>query len=421
MSQAGPLRGRRVVVTGMGVVTPLGIGLRPTWEALIQGRSGIARITGFDPSAYTSQMGGEVRDFDPTQFIDRKLVHRTARFTQFALAATAEAMEQSQLPIDDSNRFEVGVLVGSGIGGLKVTEDATQVLRDRGPRRLSPFTVPMILVDIAAGEVAMQLQACGPNFGLTSACSSGAHAIGEATEIIRRGDAVACIAGGSEASVTQLALGAFTAMRAVSQRNDDPERASRPFDKGRDGFVIAEACGIVVLEELEHARHRGARVLAEVVGYGASADAHHITNPDPSARGARFAMRRALEKAGATPDEVDYVNAHGTSTDIGDSTETIAIKEVLGEERAHRVPVSSTKSMTGHSLGGAGAIESIFSIMTLLDGRVPPTINYQEPDPDCDLDYVTEGARRVDPRLVLNNSFGFGGHNACLAFRKYSD
>ncbi|MGH7704497.1 MAG: beta-ketoacyl-ACP synthase II [Candidatus Dormibacteria bacterium] len=421
MSATAPPQQGRVVVTGMGVVTPLGIGVAPTWEGLLAGRNGIARIQGFDPEAYGSQMAGEVRDFDPVDFIERKQVSRTARFTQFALAATMEAMEQSGLTIDDSNRFEVGVVVGSGIGGLKVTEDASYVLRDRGPRRLSPFTVPMILSDIAAGEISMKLRACGPNFALVSACSTGAHAIGEAAEIIRRGDAIACIAGASEASVTPLSVGAFVAMRALSQRNDDPEHACRPFDKGRDGFVVAESCGIVVLEDLEHARRRGVRILAEVAGYGATADAHHVTAPDPSARGATYAMRRALQKAGARPEDVGYINAHGTSTGLNDAAETLAIKQALGEECAHRIPISSTKSMTGHSLGGAGAIESVFSIMAIVDGRVPPTINYEEPDPACDLDYITGGARRVDPQLVLNNSFGFGGHNACLAFRKYSE
>jgi 3-oxoacyl-[acyl-carrier-protein] synthase II len=267
----------------------------------------------------------------------------------------------------------------------------------------------------------MKLGACGPNFALISACATGAHAIGEAAEIIRRGDAVACLAGASEASVTPLAVGAFSAMRALSQRNDDPEHASRPFDKDRDGFVVAEACGILVLEDFDYARRRGARILAEVAGYGATADAYHITAPDPDGRGARRAMQRAMERAGASPLEVDYINAHGTSTGLNDAAETAAIKQVLGEERARSVPISSTKSMTGHSLGGAGAIESIFSVMALIDGRVPPTINYREPDPECDLDYVTEGARRVDPELVLNNSFGFGGHNACLAFRRCSD
>lgn len=421
MSSAGPLSRSRVVVTGMGAVTPLAVGVLPTWEALLAGRNGIGRIQTFDPEPFASQMAGEVLDFDPVDFIDRKQANRTARFTQFALASTLEAIEQSGLVIDDSNRDEVGVIVGSGIGGLKVTEDATNTLQDRGPRRLSPFTVPMILADIAAGEIAMKLGACGPNFALISACATGAHAIGEAAEIIRRGDAVACLAGASEASVTPLAVGAFSAMRALSQRNDDPEHASRPFDKDRDGFVVAEACGILVLEDFDYARRRGARILAEVAGYGATADAYHITAPDPDGRGARRAMQRAMERAGASPLEVDYINAHGTSTGLNDAAETAAIKQVLGEERARSVPISSTKSMTGHSLGGAGAIESIFSVMALIDGRVPPTINYREPDPECDLDYVTEGARRVDPELVLNNSFGFGGHNACLAFRRCSD
>lgn len=417
MTQAGP---RRVVVTGMGAVTPLGVGVGPTWEGLLAGRNGVARIQAFDPEPYGSQMAGEVRDFDPTDFIERKQTSRTARFTQFALAATSEAMEQAKLPIDDSNRDLVAVIVGSGIGGLRVTEEATLTLADRGPRRLSPFTVPMILSDIAAGEIAMRFGASGPNFALVSACASGAHAIGEAAEIIRRGDAVAAFCGGTEASITPLAVGAFSSMRALSQRNDDPQHASRPFDLDRDGFVVAEACGILILEDWEHARARGARVLAELVGYGASADAYHLTAPEPTGRGACRAMQRALEKAGASPADVDYISAHGTSTPLNDAAETAAIKQVLGE-RARQIPISATKSMTGHSLGAAGAIESVFSVMTLVDGRVPPTINYETPDPDCDLDYVTEGARTVDPKLVLNNSFGFGGHNACIAFASASD
>lgn len=420
MSGSDETRSRRVVITGMGVVTPVGIGVQASWEALCAGRNGIARITSFDPSPFGSQMAGEVLDFEPTDFIDRKQVSRTARFTQFALAATSEAMQQSGLVIDDSNRDEVGVIVGSGIGGLKVMEEATLTLAEKGPRRLSPFTVPMIMVDIAAGEIAMRFGASGPNFGLVSACASGAHAIGEAAEIIRRGDAVACIAGGSEATITPLAVGAFSSMRALSQRNDDPEHASRPFDAGRDGFVVAEACGILVLEEYQRARRRGALILAEVAGYGASADAYHLTAPEPTGRGARRAMQRALEKAGASAADVDYINAHGTSTPLNDAAETAAIKSVLGE-RSRLIPVSSTKSMTGHSLGAAGAIESVFSVMAIVDGRVPPTINYETPDPACDLDYVTEGVRLVQPRLVLNNSFGFGGHNACLAFRQLAD
>lgn len=414
MSQAASRT--RVVVTGMGAITPVGIGVKDSWEAVLAGCNGIHRIACFDPEPYGSQMAGEVRDFEPTDYIERKQVGRTARFTQFALAATAEALDQSRLPIDDGSRDDVGVILGSGIGGLKVTEEATHTLAERGPRRLSPFTVPMILADIAAGEVAMRFGASGPNFALVSACATGAHAIGEATEIIRRGDARACIAGGSEASITPLAVGAFSSMRALSQRNDDPEHASRPFDAGRDGFVIAEGCAVLILEEYEQARGRGASILAEVVGYAASADAYHLTAPEPSGRGARRAMTRALEKAGAAPGEVGYINAHGTSTPMNDAAETFAIKQVLGDH-AGSIPVSSTKSMTGHALGAAGAIESVFSVMAIVDGRVPPTINHQDADPDCDLDYVTEGARMVRPRLVLNNSFGFGGHNACLAFR----
>ncbi|HUY61373.1 MAG TPA: beta-ketoacyl-ACP synthase II [Candidatus Dormibacteraeota bacterium] len=411
---------RRVVVTGMGAISPLGIGVAQTWAGLVAGRSGIDRIQGFDPSPFTSQMAAEVRDFDPAAFLDRKQVQRTARFTQFAIAASLEAMEQSGLQITDANRDDVGVIIGSGIGGLKVTEDAERTLLERGPRRLSPFTAPMILIDIAAGEVAMRFGAGGPNFALTSACASGGHAVGEAAEIIRRGDAVAILAGASEASVTPLAIGAFTAMRALSQRNDDPTRASRPFDLGRDGFVIAEGCAVLVLEDEEHARRRGAPILAEVAGYAATADAHHVTAPHPTGRGARVAMERALARAGARPEDIGYVNAHGTSTQLNDAAETAAIKQVFGE-RAHRLPISSTKSMLGHSLGAAGALESVISVKVLAEQLAPPTINYETPDPDCDLDYLTDGARPVQADLVLSNSFGFGGHNSSLVFRRLPD
>jgi len=409
--------GRRVVVTGMGAVSPLGVGVEATWSGLLAGRNGIDRIASFDPSPFASQMAGEVKGFDPQSFLERKHAQHTARFTQFALFAAQEAMTASGLAITDANRHDVGVIIGSGIGGLPVTEEAHTTLLERGPRRLSPFSSPMILIDIAAGEISIMLGACGPNFALVSACASGGHAIGEAAEIIRRGDAVAMLAGSAEATITPLAVGTFAAMRALSQRNDDPQHASRPFDRDRDGFVIAEGSAVLVLEELEHARHRGAPILAELAGYGATGDAHHLTAPDPSGGGAFRAMARAMERARAGVDEIGYISAHGTSTPLNDAVETLAVKRLLGD-RAHRVPISSVKSMIGHSLGAAGSLEAVVSVRAILDGRIPPTINVETPDPACDLDYVTEGERRVTVDLVLSNSFGFGGHNSCLAFRR---
>ncbi|HUY96707.1 MAG TPA: beta-ketoacyl-ACP synthase II [Verrucomicrobiae bacterium] len=417
MSDEGMGLGRRVVVTGMGAVSPLGVGVEATWSGLLAGRNGIDRIASFDPSPFASQMAGEVKGFDPQSFLERKHAQHTARFTQFALFAAQEAMTASGLAITDANRHDVGVIIGSGIGGLPVTEEAHTTLLERGPRRLSPFSSPMILIDIAAGEISIMLGACGPNFALVSACASGGHAIGEAAEIIRRGDAVAMLAGSAEATITPLAVGTFAAMRALSQRNDDPQHASRPFDRDRDGFVIAEGSAVLVLEELEHARHRGAPILAELAGYGATGDAHHLTAPDPSGGGAFRAMARAMERARAGVDEIGYISAHGTSTPLNDAVETLAVKRLLGD-RAHRVPISSVKSMIGHSLGAAGSLEAVVSVRAILDGRIPPTINVETPDPACDLDYVTEGERRVTVDLVLSNSFGFGGHNSCLAFRR---
>ncbi len=417
MTENGRGRGGRVVVTGMGAISPLGTGVDATWAGLLDGRNGIDRIRSFDPGPFASQMAGEVQDFDPQTFMDRKHVQHTARFTQFALYAAQEAMEASGLPITDANRHDVGVIIGSGIGGLPVTEEAHSTLLERGPRRLSPFTSPMILIDIAAGEISIMLGIGGPNFALVSACASGGHAIGEAAEIIRRGDAVAMLAGSTESTITPLAVGTFAAMRALSQRNDDPTHASRPFDRDRDGFVIAEGCAVLVLEDEGHARRRGAPILAELAGYGATADAHHLTAPDPAGGGAYRAMARALERAGLSTDEISYVSAHGTSTPLNDATETLAIKQLFGE-RARRVPVSSVKSMIGHSLGAAGSLEAVVSVRAIQEGRIPPTINLVTPDPACDLDYVTEGARALTVDAVLSNSFGFGGHNSCLAFRR---
>ncbi|MGH2927407.1 MAG: beta-ketoacyl-ACP synthase II [Solirubrobacteraceae bacterium] len=417
MSENGSGPARRVVVTGMGAVSPLGVGVGATWSGLLAGHNGVERISRFDPSPFASQMAGEVKGFDPQAFMERKHALHTARFTQFALFAAKEALDASELAITDANRHEIGVIVGSGIGGLPVTEEAHLTLLERGPRRLSPFSSPMILIDIAAGEISIMLGAGGPNFALVSACASGGHAIGEAAEIIRRGDAVAMLAGSAEATITPLAVGTFAAMRALSQRNDDPEHASRPFDRDRDGFVIAEGSAVLVLEELAHARRRDAPILAELVGYAATADAHHLTAPDPKGGGAYRAMARALERARAGADEIDYINAHGTSTQLNDAVETLAIKKLLGD-RATRVPVSSVKSMIGHSLGAAGALEAVVSVQAIQAGCIPPTINVENPDPDCDLDYVPNRARPARVEVALSNSFGFGGHNACLVLQR---
>lgn len=407
----------RVVVTGTGTITSLGQTTRETWEQVKAGRSGTRRIQAFDPSAMPSQVASEVIDFHPEASIDRKEARRMSRFVQFAMVAMREALTESGLEITEANRDRVGVLVASAIGGLQQIEEAHQVLLERGPSRVSPFTVPMMIADMAAGQISIAVGARGPNYSIASACASGAHAVGEAFETIRRGDAVAMIAGASESTVTPLALAAFCAVRAVSTRPGDPARASRPFDLERDGFVMGEGAGILILEELEHARRRGAPILAEIVGYAATADASHITAPDPVGAGAALAMRRTLEKARVAPDAVSYINAHGTATQLGDVAETLAIKEIFGEA-AYRIPVSSTKSMLGHLLGAAGSVEAILCVKAIQEGVAPPTINLEHPDPQCDLDYVKDGARELEVRLALSNSFGFGGHNVSLLFKR---
>ncbi|HYM51630.1 MAG TPA: beta-ketoacyl-ACP synthase II [Candidatus Limnocylindrales bacterium] len=407
----------RVVVTGTGTITSLGQTTRETWEQVKAGRSGTRRIQAFDPSAMPSQVASEVLDFHPEASIDRKEARRMSRFVQFAMVAMREALTESGLEITEANRDRVGVLVASAIGGLQQIEEAHQVLLERGPSRVSPFTVPMMIADMAAGQISIAVGARGPNYSIASACASGAHAVGEAFETIRRGDAVAMIAGASESTVTPLALAAFCAVRAVSTRPGDPARASRPFDLERDGFVMGEGAGILILEELEHARRRGAPILAEIVGYAATADASHITAPDPVGAGAALAMRRTLEKARVAPDAVSYINAHGTATQLGDVAETLAIKEIFGEA-AYRIPVSSTKSMLGHLLGAAGSVEAILCVKAIQEGVAPPTINLEHPDPQCDLDYVKDGARELEVRLALSNSFGFGGHNVSLLFKR---
>ncbi|MBE3577367.1 MAG: beta-ketoacyl-ACP synthase II [Limnochordales bacterium] len=410
--------GRKVVVTGLGAITPLGIGIQPLWQGLIEGRSGIGPITAFDASAYPVRIAGEVRDFDPTEFMDRKEARRMDRFAQFAVAAARMALADAGLSIEGELAERTGVLIGSGVGGIKTLEDQARIFIEKGPDRISPFFVPMMIADMASGQVAIQVGAKGYNAGSVSACASGAHALGEALRLIQHGDAEVMIAGGSEAGITPLALAGFCAARALSTRNDEPERASRPFDRDRDGFVMAEGAGVLILESEEHARSRGARIYAEFAGFGATGDAYHITQPAPNGEGAARAMRRALKDAGLDAASVSYINAHGTSTPANDRIETQAIKSVFGE-LAYRIPVSSTKSMTGHLLGAAGAVEAIISVLAIAHGQIPPTINLDNPDSECDLDYVPWKARTARVEVVLSNSLGFGGHNATLAFRRY--
>lgn len=407
---------RRIVVTGMGAVTPLGIGVEATWEGLRSGRSGISKISHFDASDFSSQIAGEVNGFDPADWLEPREVRHTDRFTQFAVAASKMAVEDAALDFERTDPDRVGVLIGSGIGGTATWEEQHTILMTKGPGRISPFFIPMMILDIASGQVAMTFGVRGPNLGLATACATSAHAIGEASEIVKRGDAEVMIAGGSEAAVCPLAVAGFCSMRALSRRNDEPERASRPFDRDRDGFVMAEGAGVVVLEELEHARRRGAQMHGEVIGYGSSGDAYHITQPSPDGYGMALAMESALRDANISPDDVDYINAHGTATPTGDPAETRALKRVFGA-RAGSIPCSSTKSMTGHLLGAGGAVEAIACILAIRDGVVPPTINLDIPDPECDLDYVPLEARAHAVEVAMSNSFGFGGHNAILVLR----
>lgn len=410
---------RRVVVTGLGMVTPLGAGVEPTWEAMLAGRSGIRRISLIDPSPYGCQIAGEVFDFDPDSFMDRKEARRCDRYIQFSIAAAKMALKDSGYIIDDSNANRIGVLIGSGVGGLGVTEEAIRTLHEKGPDRVSPFTVPMMIADMGSGMVSILTGARGPNSTVVTACATGTHAIGDAFEIIRRGDADAMLAGGAEAPITNIGVAAFVAARAMTTSwNDEPARASRPFDSKRDGFVMGEGAGVVVLEEFESAQKRGARIYGEILGYGMTGDAFHITQPHPDGDGAARAMAMAIRNAGVQPAEIDYINAHGTSTPYNDRLETVAVKRVFGDH-AYRLAISSTKSMTGHLLGAAGAVEAIACLLAIRDGKMPPTINYEFPDPDCDLDYVPNQAREADVRVCLSNSFGFGGHNATLVVRKF--
>jgi len=410
---------RRVVVTGLGVVAPNGIGPESFWENLVKGVSGIDRITRFDASYHDSQIAGEVKGFDPLLYAEKKEVRKMDLFIRYALASAIMAVDDAKLTIKEAEQGRVGALIGTGMGGIPALEESYRTMLEKGPGRISPFFIPSIITNLASGQIAMRFGLRGPNSCVSTACATGNHAIGDSLELIKREAADVMFAGGSEAVITPLTIGGFCAMKALSTRNDAPQRASRPFDKGRDGFVMGEGAGVLILEELEHALQRGAKIYAELVGYGMSADAYHITAPEPEGMGAIASMRLALEDAGLNPEEVDYINAHGTSTPAGDTAETKAIKKVFGEH-AYRLAVSSVKSMTGHLLGAAGGVESLATVLTLHHGLIPPTINYDEPDPECDLDYVPNNARRAEVGVALTNSFGFGGTNATLVFRKYS-
>ena len=404
----------------MGIVSPLGIGLDDNWQAICQGKSGIGPITKFDTTEYPAKIAGEVKNFDPELYIDKKDQKKMDVFIQFALAAGSMAIKQSGLIIDESNAERVGVLVGSGLGGLQTIEKYHTMLLQSGPKKISPFFVPMLIVNLAPGQISIYFGCRGPNSSVVTACATGNHSIGEASRIIQRGDADAMIAGGVESTITPLAVAGFCALKALSIRNEAPEKASRPFEKNRDGFVMAEGAGILVLESLESAKQRGASIFAEIIGFGCNADAYHITAPSPGGEGAARCMQIAIDDAGIKPGDIDYINAHGTSTPMNDLSETIAMKTVF-KERVKNLPVSSTKSMTGHLLGAAGGVEAIFSILTIKHGIIPPTINYDEPDPECDLDYVPNVARKQDVRIVMSNSFGFGGTNATLIFKSYEE
>ncbi|MGA7616012.1 MAG: beta-ketoacyl-ACP synthase II [Thermoanaerobaculia bacterium] len=404
---------RRVVITGLGVVSPLGIGNDENWNALISGKSGIGPITRFDTSDYSCRIAGEVRGFEAEKWIEKKEIKKSDLFIHYAIAASQMAVDDSGLTVDDSNAERVGVVIGSGIGGLPLIEEMHAKLLERGPNRVSPFFIPGLIVNLAAGQVSIRFGAKGPNSAPCTACATGAHAIGDSFKIIQRGAADAMIAGGTEAVVTPLAVAGFAAMRALSTRNDDPEHASRPWDSDRDGFVMGEGAGIVILEEREHALRRGARVYAEITGYGMSGDAYHITAPAEDGSGMSRVMNLAIQDAALNPDQIDYVNAHGTSTPVGDKAETMAMKRVFGQH-AYEMAVSSTKSMTGHLLGAAGGLEAAYTALALVNGVLPPTINHEHPDPECDLDYVPNQAREKKIRHAISNSFGFGGTNATL-------
>jgi 3-oxoacyl-[acyl-carrier-protein] synthase II len=409
---------RRVVITGIGLVSSLGIGTEANWKALVIGTSGVDRVTRFDITGYAAQIAAEVRGFDPLDYVEKKDVKKMDVFIQYAVAASQFAMDDSKLSITESNANDIGVFIGSGIGGFQTIEREHSALLAGGPRKISPFFIPSAIINLASGHVSIRFGAKGPNLATCTACSASAHAIGESFEIIRRGDAEAMIAGGSEAAITPMSLGGFAALRALSTRNDNPSGASRPFDRDRDGFIIGEGAGILILEDLEFARRRDARIYAELVGYGTSADAYHITAPSEDGDGGVRVMKKAIKKAGIRPEEVDYINAHGTSTPYNDRLETMAIKKCFGEH-AYKIAVSSTKSMTGHLLGGAGGLEAGISALAVHNQVAPPTINLENPDPECDLDYVPHTGREMPIQYALSNSFGFGGTNASLLFKKF--
>ncbi|OPX19039.1 MAG: beta-ketoacyl-[acyl-carrier-protein] synthase II [Desulfobacca sp. 4484_104] len=409
----------RVVITGLGLITPLGVGVEASWQHLLEGRSGIGPISRFDAKGFDTRIAGEVKDFQPEAFIPAKLTRRTDLFSQFALAASVMAMQDAGLTITDELSPQIGTIVGCGLGGLNTIEKYHAILLEKGPRKVSPFFIPMLIANMAPGLVAIHFGVKGPNTSTVTACASGAHAIGDAFKVIQRGAAKVMITGGVEAVITSLAIAGFNAMKALSTRNDEPQRASRPFDRDRDGFIVGEGGGILILEELEFARRRGAKIYGEIIGYGLSGDAYHMTAPSPDGTGAVLCMQQALEDGHINIEEVDYINAHGTSTQLNDLSETLALKKVFGPQ-AYQIPISATKSMTGHLLGGAGAIEAIFTVLSLQQGILPPTINYENPDPQCDLDYVPNQAREVPIRIAMSNSFGFGGTNAVLVLKRFA-
>lgn len=410
--------GRRVVVTGMGLVIPTGIGVETAWKNICGGKSGIGPLTRFDANGFETRIAGEVKNFNPELYIDKKEIKKMDLFIHYAIGAAKEALDDAQLAITPENSEQIGVIVGTGLGGLPSIEKYHKVLLEKGPGRITPFFIPMLIANLASGQIAILFGPKGPNTCVVTACATGAHSIGDAFRAIVYGDAEAMIAGGTEANITPLTIGGFNAMKALSTRNDEPEKACRPFEKNRDGFVVAEGSGIVVLEELQFALKRKAKIRAELVGYGYTGDAYHITAPSPDGDGAVRCMKMALKDAGLAPEDVDCINAHGTSTPLNDMTETLAIKSVFGSH-AKKVPISATKSMTGHLLGAAGSTEAIFTVLAIRDGILPPTINYEEPDPQCDLDYVPNVARRKPLRIGMSNAFGFGGTNATLIFKKF--
>lgn len=408
----------KVVVTGIGIVHSLGLGIEPFWQGLVEGRSGIGNVTKFDTEGYTCKVAAELKGFDATQYMDPKELKRNDTFVHYAMGAARMAVEDAGLDAAKVDPWRFGVMIGSGIGGLETVQEQTLKLKERGPRRVSPFMIPSLIANIASGVVAIEYGAKGPNFCIVTACASASHSIGEAMHVIRRGDADVVITGGSEAAIVEVGMAGFCSMKAMSTSyNDEPERSSRPFDANRDGFVMGEGAGVLILESEAHAKARGARCYAELAGYGASCDAYHITSPAPSGEGLSYCLRQALKSAGVNADEVDYINAHGTSTPYNDKFETISIKDVFGE-KAYKIPVSSTKSMTGHLLGAAGALEAAACCKAIQTGIVPPTINYETPDPDCDLDYVPNQAREMPVNVAISNNLGFGGHNASVVFRK---